>query len=158
MSRTIAPVLNRALHLESRRVAYLAAGVLVFLAVALAALVAVRAWNEPAPAEANPPVYRTAVGPTGAELRATFRLNEYYVEVSVWGLAPPPPDRMYQLWLIPKADEVPRNLGLLLIQPDGVARAQLDLALTRGDLLTVTEEPAGGSTQPSTSPVVALSV
>jgi anti-sigma-K factor RskA len=133
-----------------------AIGAIGFLALLLAALGTIRAVSreEPAP---DQQIVKSAVGASGAELRASYRLGQFLVEVNVFGLPAPPPGRMYQLWLIPD-DEIPRNLGLLLIHPDGVARAQPDIALSRGHMLTVTEEPAGGSPQPTGMPLVALSI
>jgi anti-sigma-K factor RskA len=69
----------------------------------------------------------------------------------------PPPDRAFELWLIPQGAERPVSLGL--IGPDAPARARLpaDLAARlAGATLAISTEPPGGSpTGQPTGPVVA---
>ncbi|HIZ35240.1 MAG TPA: anti-sigma factor [Candidatus Ruania gallistercoris] len=62
-------------------------------------------------------------------------------------------DRDYQLWLI--EDDVPSSAGVLSAR-DGLATAQVS-DTPAGAALAVTIEPTGGSTQPTSDPVVVLS-
>ena len=66
------------------------------------------------------------------------------------GLPQLPSDRTYQLWMV--GPDGPRSAGLLLDQPvlaEGLADAQK---------LALTVEPSGGSSAPTTTPVLAISV
>jgi anti-sigma-K factor RskA len=67
--------------------------------------------------------------------------------------APPPgPDRAYQLWVVD--DSRPISVGLL---PAGQAQATELIQGVRGRAaFAVSLEPAGGSPQPSTTPLVAI--
>lgn len=72
-----------------------------------------------------------------------------------YGLPPAPPGRVYQLWLI--RDGVPVPSQLFNSGPDGEVLVT-NFALPSGEGVTaaaVTEEPAGGSPQP-TSPILLL--
>ncbi|MEU1787543.1 anti-sigma factor [Streptomyces sparsogenes] len=80
--------------------------------------------------------------------------------VTVVGLPAPPEGRAYQLWLIdagPGGPAAPRPAGLLKGSGEG------DPLVTGGfgadtERLAVTLEPAGGSTRPTTNPVVQLAL
>lgn len=74
------------------------------------------------------------------------------VILSVADLAPAPEGRTYQLWGIPEGED-PVSLGLFDTNPDGggifVLTVPEDIEFAVG---AVTEEPAGGSPQPTTTP------
>jgi len=68
----------------------------------------------------------------------------------------PPSNRTLQLWLIPRAaGSKPQSAGLLEQRPDGscvglVPEPQIAMSDTKA--LAISEEPAGGSAQPTSSP------
>jgi anti-sigma-K factor RskA len=72
------------------------------------------------------------------------------------GVAALPDDRIYELWYIDESG--PRPAGLMDV---GTAASDdwrvLDGAFSAGDAVGVTVEPAGGSDQPTTDPIVVLS-
>jgi hypothetical protein len=74
--------------------------------------------------------------------------------VAVADLRPLPPGRVYQLWLIgpPRT----RSAGLLPAAVRGRAGPVLATGLAAGDKLGMTIEPAGGTSQPTTSPLIVL--
>lgn len=74
--------------------------------------------------------------------------------VSVAGLRSLPDGKVYQLWLIgpPRT----RSAGLLPAPTSGRAGPVLATGLAPGDKLGMTIEPAGGTSQPTTSPLIVL--
>lgn len=74
--------------------------------------------------------------------------------VAVAGLRRLPAGEVYQLWLIgpPRT----RSAGLLPAPVGGRAGPVLATGLASGDRLGMTIEPAGGTSQPTTSPLIAL--
>ena len=73
------------------------------------------------------------------------------VVMAVFHLAPAPAGRTYQLWAI--AQGKPVSIGIFNTTPDG--RAVSAMTLPAGlsfELTAVTEEPAGGSPQPTQTP------
>jgi Anti-sigma-K factor rskA len=69
-------------------------------------------------------------------------------------LAPLPPGRTYQLWLVTDAKKI--SAGTFGVSPSGDAFVQATYPLDSGALkaVAVTEEPAGGSPQPTSAMVV----
>jgi len=72
------------------------------------------------------------------------------------GLPALPAGRVYQLWLIGKTKIV--SAGLLPPASNGQTPAVLATGLVKGDTLGLTVEPAPGSAQPTTKPIVALAL
>lgn len=70
------------------------------------------------------------------------------------GLPALPTGKVYQLWLIGKTTIT--SAGLLPQAKDGQTPAILATGLVKGDTLGLTVEPAPGSSQPTTKPIVAL--
>lgn len=71
--------------------------------------------------------------------------------------APPPgPDRVYQFWLVPDDGGSPVSAGLLRADQNGAI--ELIQGVSRGVVFAVSLEPAGGSPQPSTTPLVGISL
>ncbi|NBM18458.1 anti-sigma factor domain-containing protein [Streptomyces sp. GC420] len=73
--------------------------------------------------------------------------------VTVTGLAQPAGGRVHQLWLMEADDEI-RSLGLLDADSPVVASG----LGADAERLAVTEEPAGGSAQPTTEPLVQVAL
>src|SRR5580704_276854 len=70
------------------------------------------------------------------------------------GLPALPAGKVYQLWLIGKTRTV--SAGLLPPATSGRTPAVLASGVVKGDTLGLTVEPAPGSTQPTTTPILAL--
>lgn len=139
------------------------------LAVASAAVVAVGvtgtlAWDSSRRAvEAEAEIQRLTAALTdpGAELlrsdvagggEAVALLTEDDAVLLAAGLPELPADRAYQLWTLRDGGALPA--GVLDVE-DGAVRAVAE-GYRPGDGLAVTVEPAGGSEQPTTEPVVVL--
>jgi len=74
--------------------------------------------------------------------------------VMVDGLAVLDSDKVYELWYID--DEGARAAGTFTVGDSGATWRVLDGEMRAGDLVGVTVEPAGGSEQPTTDPIVAI--
>ena len=72
------------------------------------------------------------------------------------GLPALPSGKVYQLWLIGPLKIV--SAGLLPAAQDGGTSPVIATGLVKGDKLGLTVEPAGGSQQPTTTPLLALPV
>jgi len=70
------------------------------------------------------------------------------------GLPALPPGQVYQLWLIGKTKTT--SAGLLPPAQAGQTPPVLASGVVKGDTLGLTIEPAGGSAQPTTTPILAL--
>ncbi|GGV48057.1 hypothetical protein GCM10010277_41050 [Streptomyces longisporoflavus] len=73
--------------------------------------------------------------------------------VTVTGLGPPPPGRVYQLWLVRPA-AAPRSMGLI----DGETPVIVSGVSAPGRSLAVTIEPDGGSKRPTSALLVQLTL
>jgi hypothetical protein len=73
-------------------------------------------------------------------------------DVFVWGsgLRPPPPGHVYQLWTINGKTPSP---GPTFVPENGNAVVHMQTNLAGSQVMAVTIEPAGGSMQPTTTPV-----
>jgi hypothetical protein len=76
------------------------------------------------------------------------------------GLAVPPVDRRYQLWLLRKEDPKVSDGGIFSVEADGKAVFEAyNAAVTTGLTgIAVTEEPQAGSPQPTTTPILTGSI
>ena len=74
--------------------------------------------------------------------------------VATSGLPALPAGQVYQLWLIGPVKIV--SAGLLPAASNGVTTPVVTTGLVKGDKLGLTVEPAPGSKQPTTTPIVAL--
>jgi anti-sigma-K factor RskA len=76
--------------------------------------------------------------------------------VTTSGLPPLPAGKVYQLWLIgpPKT----RSAGLLPTGAGTHTEPVLASGLAAGDKFGMTVEPAGGTSQPTTTPIVVISL
>ena len=77
--------------------------------------------------------------------------------ISVAGLPPAPEGKDYQLWYV-GADETARSAGLLTAGSDGRGELLLEGDANAAAAVGMTLEPAGGSRQPTTEPIVVLSL
>jgi anti-sigma-K factor RskA len=96
---------------------------------------------------------RTSLGGTAT---VVVSRSEQKVIFTAAGLPRLPSAKVYQLWLLgpPRT----RSAGLLPLPGEGGTAPLLASGLARGDSVGVTVEPAGGSAQPTTTPIVVIPV
>lgn len=114
-----------------------ACGVLLAGCVGLGALVLAGEDAQPA---------LVAAGDFAGGTAALLEVDGEYLVVGE-GVAAPPEDRVYQLWAV-EGSAPPEPVGLLTDRAEGGFAAELD-DWERGAVLAITEEPAGGSPQPT---------
>jgi anti-sigma factor RsiW len=68
-----------------------------------------------------------------------------------------PPSKVYQLWVLGPGGSA-TSAGLLAGGPGGSTSAVLASGIYPGDSVGLTVEPAGGTTRPTTSPIVVISL
>lgn len=93
----------------------------------------------------------------GGTATAVVSLRHREAVVTTADLPRPPGTRVYQLWVMTAAGSA-RSAGLLAITGSGSASAVLAADVLPGDRLGITVEPAGGTAQPTTTPVVIIPV
>jgi anti-sigma-K factor RskA len=96
---------------------------------------------------------RTSVGGTATVIVSR---SEQKMIFTAAGLPRLPGAKVYQLWLLGP----PRTRSAGLLPPPGAGRTAPVLAsgVARGDSVGVTVEPAGGTAQPTTTPIVVIPV
>jgi anti-sigma-K factor RskA len=90
----------------------------------------------------------------GGVATVVLSADRHELAVVTNGLPALPSGKVYQLWLIGKPKTV--SAGLLPPAEDGRTPAVLATGVAKGDTLGLTVEPAGGSAQPTTTPILAL--
>jgi anti-sigma-K factor RskA len=100
----------------------------------------------------------TDAGPATAQAVAFWRPGNAYGLLSVAGLPEPEAGRTYQFWLIRGEQAIPA--GLLDVGADGRGTLIFDASepVDSFDAIGVSEEPAGGSEAPTTTPVLVGSI
>jgi anti-sigma-K factor RskA len=95
----------------------------------------------------------TTVGGTGTVVVATSQKKLIFTSA---GLPQLSTAKVYQLWLMgpPRT----RSAGLLPAVAEGRTAPLLASGLRAGDRVGVTVEPAGGTSQPTTTPILVMSV
>ena len=94
----------------------------------------------------------TAATSTGATMTIVASGAERQAVVTTAGMAPLPGGRVYQAWVIDAAGA--RSLGLLEPAAGDRAGPVLATGVRPGDRIGITVEPAGGTAQPTTTPLV----
>ncbi|MGG5257701.1 anti-sigma factor [Phycicoccus avicenniae] len=77
--------------------------------------------------------------------------------ITVTGLPPAPDGKTYQLWYV-GSDEVARSAGFLTAGQDGHGEAVLEGAIDGAAAVGVTVEPSGGSSAPTSAPIMVMAV
>ena len=90
----------------------------------------------------------------GGVATVVLAADRHELAVVTNGLPALPSGKVYQLWLIGKPKIV--SAGLLPPAKNGRTPAVLATGVVKGDTLGLTVEPAGGSAQPTTTPILAL--
>ena len=90
----------------------------------------------------------------GGVATVVLAADRHELAVVTTGLPALPSGKVYQLWLIGKPTTV--SAGLLPAAKNGQTPAVLATGVVKGDTLGLTVEPAGGSAQPTTTPILAL--
>jgi anti-sigma-K factor RskA len=90
----------------------------------------------------------------GGTATVVLAADRHELAVVTTGLPALPPGKVYQLWLIGKPAIT--SAGLLPPAKDGQTPPVLATGVVKGDALGLTVEPAGGSAQPTTKPILAL--
>jgi anti-sigma-K factor RskA len=91
---------------------------------------------------------------TGGTATVVLSAIRHEIVVSSSGLAALPSDRVYELWLI--SSTAAHRAGLLPAAVSGRTAPVLASGLVAGDVLGMTVEPAGGTSQPTTAVILDL--
>ena len=105
------------------------------------------------------PDARITSGPTSAGGTATVVASpsEGKMVFTSSGLEELPTSKVYQMWFLGAGN--PRSAGLVPpASPNGSTAPVLASGLESGDKVAVTVEPAGGTSQPTTTPIVVLAL
>jgi anti-sigma-K factor RskA len=118
---------------------------------------AIAAQNAAVNAVLSAPDARTLVGSvkTGGTTTVVLSAVRHELVVSTSGLAALPSGKVYELWLITPAAAAHRA-GLLPAAVSGRTAPVLATGLATGDVLGMTVEPAGGTSQPTTAVILEL--
>jgi anti-sigma-K factor RskA len=102
------------------------------------------------------PDARIEASPTtvGGSVTAVISPRDREAVVTTADLPAPTDAKVYQLWVINASGA--RSVGLLPGSSTGVTAPVLAAGVQSGDRLGITVEPAGGTSQPTTTPVVLL--
>lgn len=96
--------------------------------------------------------FATLTGDAQPTMRLVWNAERRVLLVAASGLPAPAAGRVYQLWGL-SGDQAPVSLGTFATGPDGTALVTLSPdASPDFDLSAITDEPEGGSPQPTTQP------
>lgn len=129
-----------------------ARGLVPLVAALLAAIVAGDLWLLPSGGQRNPPARRAA------GLHADLRRVSDRGELQVSGMHEPPVGEVYELWLNRGGSREQPTDVLFTVTKAGAASVEVPDSLHGVRALTVTAEPLGGSTRPTSPPVLSVSL
>ena len=105
---------------------------------------------------AAPDAHIEAVPATvGGTVTAVVSVREHEAVITTTDVPPLPRTRVYQLWVMTPVGRA-TSAGLLTVTSPGPVTPVLASGILPGDRLGVTVEPAGGTKQPTTTPVVVM--
>ena len=87
-----------------------------------------------------------------AQGRVLYVQEEQLTVITVEELEPLPADQTYQVWAI--SGDASTGIGLFNTSESGEASAAIEFDLSEAEIVAITVEPAGGSPQPTTEPVL----
>jgi anti-sigma-K factor RskA len=94
---------------------------------------------------------------TAQEVRGeVVRLGDERAVLVADNLPSPPEGETYQAWIL--REDVPKPAGLFEPNDTGAAAAPLEGSIAGADAVAVTVEPSGGSTSPTTDPLMTANV
>lgn len=94
----------------------------------------------------------TAEMPEGGSVTVVSSEEEQLIHLSPEGVGAAPSGKSLQMWVI--GGNGPESVGLMTGEPVTIA----DEPFAKGSLFGITVEPAGGSAQPTTDPIVAINL
>ncbi|MCI4011363.1 anti-sigma factor [Brevibacterium sp. ZH18] len=94
----------------------------------------------------------TADLPDGGSVTVAWSESEQLIRFSPQDVSAAPNGKSLQMWVI--GDDGPESVGLMTGEPVTIA----DEPFAKGSLFGITVEPAGGSAQPTTDPIVAINL
>ena len=124
------------------------------LAVAIAALIGWNVYLQTADGGQDVTFVRALTDGGVAEGRILY-VDEIAV-ITVENLVPLSDDRTYQIWAI--SDGTPTGIGLFNTSESGGATTAIEVDLTDVEVVAITVEPAGGSPQPTSDPVLSSQI
>ncbi|MEA2297589.1 MAG: hypothetical protein QOF77_525 [Solirubrobacteraceae bacterium] len=124
-------------------------GLAVAALVAAGVAVGVVTLNRPAPS-GNRVITASTTLPNTA---ATLYLTSGRTQLDVSALPPAPPGRVYEVWLARRGEPTPTD-ALFTPTSDGRATVAVPGNLHDVNAVLVTDEPAGGSSKPTRTPVI----
>ena len=155
--RTVVPIGR---HRRHRRTAWLAAAVAA--GVIAVGGIAWSPWSDDAGTQTPLAAVTTAADAQrvsssrgGVTTEVVYSKQLGKAAISVEGLPPAPSGKTYQLWYIGAGGTI-TSAGLFPVDADGSGQALLAGQAAPTDKVAVSVEPAGGSEQPTTDPVVVL--
>jgi anti-sigma-K factor RskA len=90
----------------------------------------------------------------GGTVTAVISASDREAVVTTAGMPDPAGNRVYQLWVMSAAGA--RSAGLMGGSPGGASLPVLASGIQPGERLGITVEPAGGSSKPTTTPIVVI--
>lgn len=98
---------------------------------------------------------QSSVASTGGTVTAVISARDHEAVITTTGMPVPADHKVYQLWVIGSSGA--RSAGLLPASRAGATDPVLAAGLQPGDSLGITIEPSGGTSRPTTTPVVLMS-
>lgn len=99
-------------------------------------------------------VLTAQVAPQGASV--TMEVRDGHSTLSARNLPAPPSGRVYQVWLKRRGVEAPEPTDSLFSPRGGSASVDVAGSMDDVEAVLVTHEPAGGSSAPTTQPIIAI--
>jgi anti-sigma-K factor RskA len=98
------------------------------------------------------PTSHPGFGPKGSQV--ALHVSDDRGELDLTHMPAPPPGRVYQVWLVKGKGRPRPTHTLFTVRSDGRARVEIMESLKGADQVLVTAEPSGGSSQPTSAPIV----
>ena len=126
------------------------------LAVFVAALIGWNVYLQTADSGQDATFVRVLTDGGVAEGRILYLEQDQIAVITVENLEPLSADKTYQVWAID--DGRPTGIGLFNTSENGDATAAIEVDLSDVEIVAITVEPAGGSPQPTSDPVLASQI